>query len=42
MNDTQEFQRTTIAEVTQDTQTNPSQTESIQENTPTIPHQQMM
>lgn len=35
MNDTQEFQRTTIAEVTQDTQTNPSQTESIQENTPT-------
>lgn len=35
MNGTQEFQRTTIAEVTQDTQTNPSQTESIQENTPT-------
>ena len=35
MNDTQEFQRTTIAEVTQDTQTNPSQTESTQENTPT-------
>ena len=35
MNATQEFQRTTIAEVTQDTQTNPSQTESIQENTPT-------
>ena len=35
MNDTQEFQRTTIAEVTQDAQTNPSQTESTQENTPT-------
>ena len=35
MNATQEFQRTTIAEVTQDTQTNPSQTESTQENTPT-------
>ena len=35
MNATQEFQRTTIAEVTQDTQTKPSQTESIQENTPT-------